>query len=333
LTAVVWDGSPLADLAEKSRRDFPNLRASRERTSRGLTDRRTKIAGIGSRDMDTTVVLMGSWGRAEVTDDSDDDFMLLIDGKQRDGVLPSIDQIEHVFDRPPGRTEIFGRPVSCIDLAEKIGLQEDGNDNLTRRMLFLLEGAPVSNDSIFHACRDRVLARYLDATVKDGRPPRFLLNDVIRYWRTICVDFAGKQHASNEKWGIRNAKLRTYRKVLFAGGLLPLLDCVSFAASEIPEFLKTSFDRPPTDRIASSFLEADAIDAGARALGAYDDFIGLMNQSKFRGSLAAVERDSADFSPELKEAKRLGQELQRGMLALLFETERYRGVVQEYAIF
>lgn len=99
------------------------------------------------------------------------------------------------------------------------------------------------------------------------------------------------------------------------------------------EFLKTSFDSPPTDRIASSFLEADAIDAGARALGAYDDFIALMNQSEFRGSLAAVERDSADNSPEFKEAKRLGQKLPSGMLALLFETDRYRGVVQEYAIF
>ncbi|MGH2782510.1 MAG: hypothetical protein ACRDLA_14095 [Thermoleophilaceae bacterium] len=33
--------------------------------------------------------------------------------------------------------------------------------------------------------------RYLDESVKDFRVPRFLLNDVVRYWRTICAGQAG----------------------------------------------------------------------------------------------------------------------------------------------
>src|SRR4029077_6202739 len=107
----------------------------------------------------------------------------------------------------------------------------------------------------------------------------------IRYWRTICVEFAGREKEGSEKWGLQNAKLRTYRKILFAGGLLPVLDCAELAAEGMPQFLEAQFDMPPTDRIASSFLKHRAADAGGRALGAYDEFLGLLDQSDFRDEL------------------------------------------------
>jgi len=47
----------------------------------------------------------------------------------------------------------------------------------------------------WRAGREHVLDGYLRGDVKDHRPPRFFLNDVIRYWRTITVDFVGKERA------------------------------------------------------------------------------------------------------------------------------------------
>ncbi len=325
--------SPLEILASASRRDFKNLLRARQRTSQGIEERLEKIATF-EHDPDASVVLMGSWGRAEVTAGSDDDFMLLVDGPDRSTVTPSIEHIAGVLDTPPGSRGPFGQPVFCDRLVEDIGLDRDSNNNLTRRMLFLLESVPLTATHVFIDARDRVLSRYLDESVKDYRPPRFLLNDVVRYWRTVCVDFAGKEYDGPEKWGLRNAKLRTSRKILFAGGLLPVLGCSRLDRDEMPMFLRDQFDMPPTDRIAAAFLQHSAIDAGARALGAYDEFLGLLDDQTFRDELHELARDAAGESEAFAVAGRLGHELQAGLLALLFETESsLPELVREYAIF
>ncbi|HZE05478.1 MAG TPA: hypothetical protein VE127_09655, partial [Solirubrobacteraceae bacterium] len=155
--------------------------------------------------------------------------------------------------------------------------------NLTRRLLLLLESVAVLNEPVHRNCRQRVLAGYLDESVKDYRPPRFLLNDLIRYWRTICVDFVGKERrGTGEKWALRNLKLGLSRKALFASGLLPILSCHRFAAADIGTFLEEAFEAPSIDRIATSFLEFGVLDAGVRAVDAYDAFIGLLNDGNAR---------------------------------------------------
>lgn len=324
--------SPLEHLAVKSGRDFPNLLSARERSAAGLRDRRQKLTEL-PHDPDTSIVLMGSWGRAEVTSRSDDDFMVLVDGSERDDVNPSIADVQSVLDRAPGDQGIFGKPVSCDLLVGNIGLDRDDNTNLSRRMLFLLESVPATGDDVYSSARARVLRRYLDESVKDFRLPRFLLNDTVRYWRTMCVDFAAKELAGREKWGLRNAKLRTSRKILFAGGLLPIFECARLERDAMFEFLDSQLDTPPTDRIAQAFLNQDAADSGARALGAYDEFLGRLDDDAFRRELRDVTRANAEQSAAFADARRLGRELEAGLLALLFETESLPKLVRDYAIF
>jgi hypothetical protein len=324
--------SPLEVLAEKVDRDFSHLLSARERTAAGLAERRASLEQL-EHSPQASIVLMGSWGRAEVTAGSDDDFMVLIHGGEDAEVKPSLEAVGGVLDHAPSEEGAFAAPVFSVNLVNEIGLDLDDNKNLTRRMLFLLESTPVSGDAIYATVRDEVLSRYIDQSVKPYRPPRFLLNDVVRYWRTICVDFAGKERKGPEKWGLRNAKLRTSRKILFAGGLLPILECFRTDEIEMRGFLEERLAMPPTDRIAQSFLDHQASDAGARTLGSYDEFVGRMNDVDFRRALQDVTRENADDSSAFSDVQRLGRELEDGLLALLYETRYLPEVVREYAIF
>ncbi len=150
----------------------------------------------------------------------------------------------------------------------------------------------------------------------------------------MCVDFAGKEYEGPEKWGIRNAKLRTSRKMLFAGGLLPVLTCADLPKCEMASYLKREFATPPTDRIAAAFLKQDEmIDAGARTLGAYDDFLGLLGDAATRRELETLDRNGAAHSELFQRVKTLGKTLESGLLALLFQPGDSAMLSRNYLIF
>lgn len=250
---------------------FGNIAAARDRTERGLVERRERLATL-DEDGDAIVVLMGSWGRSEVTRESDHDFMVLFEGSSREDARPTIDAVAELLGgRAPGSEEIFGRQVWLDDLRRKIGRDEDSNANLSRRMLLVLESVPVCGDQTHARALSGLLAGYLEANAKDYRPPRFLLNDLIRYWRTIAVDFESKmRQRKGEGWGLRNAKLRLSRKALFAAGLLPVLECYRYTSDEMGAYLVERMSVRPLDRMADVFIDHRELDGGVRSLSAYE---------------------------------------------------------------
>jgi hypothetical protein len=308
--------------------------AAQAETNRRLCERRERFESV-EVDEDATVVLTGSWGRHEITSESDDDFMVVFEGSVRDDARLSVEQVARILGgRPPGVEDIFGKSVALEDLREKIGRDKDTNANLTRRMLFILESVAVCGGDFHARARTSLIDGYLAANVKDYRPPRFLLNDLVRYWRTIAVDFESKMRArKGEGWGLRNAKLRLSRKALFAGGILPVLGCYRYPASDMLDYLDERMSVPPLDRIADAFLDHGAPDPGVRALNAYDEFLAILDDRDQRKQLSALGVDEARDSQLFTRIAELGKEFEAGLLTLLFDDPELHRWVRDYLIF
>lgn len=289
---------------------FSSIWAARDLTERGLVERRKRVATLEA-DRDATVVLMGSWGRNEVTSESDDDFMVVFEGPSREDACPTIDAVSELLGgRAPGSEEIFGKQV------------------------WLVESVPVCGDATHARALIGLLTGYLEANVKDHRPPRFLLNDLIRYWRTIAVDFESKMRdRRGEGWGLRNAKLRLSRKALFAGGLLPVLECYRYASDDMASYLGERMSVPPLDRIADVFVDHQALDAGVRSLSAYDEFLAILGDNNKRRQLTVLGVDAGAESPLFARVAELGREFEGGLLALLFDDPELRRRMREYIVF
>ena len=323
-----------AGALERLGAELPDLLAARARTREAVAARRAALGAL-PLDPGASVVLFGSWGRGELTRRSDDDWALLVDGAER-AVEPDPAALRAALGgegaRGPGRSGVFGGRIFCDDLLSRIGLDADSNANLTRRMLLMLESQPVAGDAVHRRCWERVLDGYLVDADRPYRPPRFFLNDLIRYWRTICVDFVGKEREGGEKWGIRNAKLRTSRKVLFAAGLVPLLQTHRFGRAERRDYLAAQLAAPATDRLAAAFLDCDARDAGVRALSAYDRWLGVLDDPERRAELESLAKETAHESAVFRDVRRHATELHRGLLVLLFDTPLLPHV-REHGIF
>jgi hypothetical protein len=324
--------TPLSALAAAGGVRFAALEAARARTAERCDAARAALAGM-PRDPDVAVVLLGSWGRGEVTQGSDDDVLVVTTGALRPGLQPTVAALRPAFAQATGAQGTFDDVVALADLAT-IGLEADSNRVLTRRMLVLLESAPLLGADVHREVLRGLLEAYLGGERRDRRPPRFLLNDVVRYWRTVAVDFEAKARSGDDgKWALRHAKLRTSRTMLFAGGLLPLLECHHVTADDAPALLLGELLRPPTDRIAAAFLRYDAVDVGIRTLGAYDRFLGVLDDPERRAALERLPREAARQDPVFQECRRLGREIQQGLTALLFEREPLRRLVRQYVVF
>jgi hypothetical protein len=322
--------TPLDHLAALADGKLDGLLRRSEQTELRLR-RRRKMLELLPLPSDLSVVFAGSWGRGEVTESSDNDFYLLtldsglaIDQETKRLIFTVFEEEEYEATKrrnakEPGPEATFGTRVILPHLLGRIGREEDSNANFTQRMLLALESVSISNPELHERARRAVIDGYLERPIKTKQPPRLFLNDVVRYWRTMCVDFAGKmRHRKGLGWGLRNAKLRTSRKLLFASGLLPLLRCANLESDAIRPFLLAQFEMSPNDRVADAFIAAGEPVVGVSTFESFGRFLDQLDKKEVREKLDKIPgRAEAEDSEEFREATDIGATIEDSLVKLL----------------
>lgn len=283
-------------------------------TSRAFSEEKiSKLREIlkdGDHDPTYTIVVGGSLARREASPCSDIDYFYFAedsDAMERARNFLKSKEMELLSEigKPPSTEGAFGSGPSetMHQLVSNIGGEDDENGKITRRILFLLEGEWLTSHRTFQKYRRTLLERYVPESIKDTQIARFLLNDIIRYYRTICVDFEFKTHEKNKGWASRYIKLRFSRKLLYFGGILAVAETKDLPRTEKIEKIERLLNIPTTRRILDLCDHEDA----TAALSLYGDFWDFMRKTENRDMLETIKLDMEEYPQEFEIFRKKGR--------------------------
>jgi predicted nucleotidyltransferase len=324
--------------------DLPNIAEAADLSARVRGQASELLKGIVPPIEAFDVLVMGSLAREELTANSDFDTLVVAFGLPTDvsitkRLLSSLTEVGQKLGlNRPGATRMFGRVVAAPDLTERIGLEDDTNVTHSRRILVLQESISIYQPDLRIRLVEAILDRYL-IDYKEDKPgvARFLLNDILRYWRTIAVDYQAKRWEQLEPdWGLRYLKLRISRKLTFAGTLVSVLLPYHTKQAANARYFREQFDMPALARLAQIY---PLLDNGSRtnlatALTIADEFCNALGNEAFRTMAASVE-DPSDMEREEEFAKwhMRSDELQMAIEQLFFRSECLRDASIRYSVF
>lgn len=267
-----------------------------------------------------SLIVNGSYARREASLHSDFDYFILHKGAIAPVDLNQIqDQVRAIVKKTigklPSKEGAFDAALEIGTLSKNIGGAKDTNEHITRRILFLTEGMAVNNPGLYAAQRDELIARYVSHEISDHQLGMFLLNDLIRYYRTVCVDFEYKTVESNKAWGIRNIKLVFSRKLLYFSGVLIAAEMAQRTALQKRQIAQELISLPPVERIRKVCRAA-----ADRAIESYATFLAALEEEHVREMLEKVTADRDSHTDEFKRLKNEGHHFSFHLMSALKST-------------
>jgi hypothetical protein len=164
----------------------------------------------------------------------------------------------------------------------------------------------------------------------------------------MAVDFASKQRdRAGEGWGLRNAKLRMSRKLIFASGLL-----VCFSANLDPELnrqistdqndVKSNLTNhirdyvrlTPLQILAKSIEQYEVPEAIAKQLfGAYSEFLRLLDDKKSREALEVLRASDSRTDPTFQQLREISRAFENVLDHIFFENPKVKPLTRKYGVF
>lgn len=293
-----------------------SIEKARQHSEAGIVLARSIASDVLGDEKGLIVGANGSFARREATTGSDIDlFYLLNSNAELEPVKRQNFEvgIGNARFKLPAEGGVFAECLRTEDLLKNIGGLDDTNTSLTRRMLLLLEGEWLHNHEGFTKARRELLARYVSDNTPKDKISLFLLNDIIRYWRTMCVDYEYKTGDGKKPRGIRLVKLRFSRLCLAFGGVVAVAETFDLVAEQKRQRLEELLSLDVLKRVESVIG-----DHARGALTLYDQFLAALDDEATRKKLSS---DGYENAAEFSDLRRLGRE---------FKDELIRSLVAKY---
>lgn len=270
------------------------------------------------------VYATGSFGRGEANDHSDLDVFIVGEGTAE---RPALDPLDEILIKADLIDAIRGMKIpdfsgggeylkhhTVDELIGSLGTPDDDATNtFTARLLLLLESSPLLGETVYRRITNRVITAYWRdyEDHKHDFMPAFLANDILRMWRTFCVNYeAFTQTDPPEKKAkrkLKNYKLKHSRLLTCYSALLYLLAVFVINKTVSPTDAVRMIDLSPTQRL--EWLKAQQQMAKAHAtierlIGQYEQFLSLTNEAE--NKLVSRMMDKGQATTFFKSAPELG---------------------------
>jgi hypothetical protein len=339
-SADLREGLALVGLAAE---DVPHVVAASDRSRQRIARARAALASLPS--CPGIPVVLGSHGRHEAGTHSDFDFAYVHEAESCAPEDAELDRRACLgalrdagFDVPE---KTFHRAVLLSGLVANVGGPGDTHEHLTHRALLLTESAWLRDREPARAAWARLFGVYRDGPTR-GRYVSSLLNDLHRYYRTVCLDYRHKIEEADKGWALRYMKLRHARKTLHLSNLV--LHCAERALADerggdgdgagFDARLAAELGTPPLLKIARSLHALGDGTPCADLWRSYDAYLEQVDESAVRAELDALplgEPQGEAFRRLKENAHRLDDAAERVVSALLADS-RTRGHLVRFGL-
>jgi hypothetical protein len=286
---------------------YPRLVESWAFTAERLRALRASLAEAGLPESVLTVATAGSLGRMEASQASDADLIVLL----REGVDSTspvalqahqtvLKLAEQLGFESPNPIGVFGTACTLEQICgDSVGKADEPMRIFGKRLLLLLETQPVFADGSYEQVLSAIVRRYsVHYVAQDPKKEwTFLVNDLIRYFRSLCVNYQWDFERDPLRWSLRNVKLRHSRLIMYCG-LLALLGEASKERHDKVSWLSERLKLTPMERL--SWVYAENRDYNFhRVAGLYNSFLVRLGDPEVRGALRAMQGYSERFRSEV----------------------------------
>ena len=251
----------------------------------------------------------GSFGRREASPYSDLDLFIASLSDEKDGVdrshLSRLNEILLKAELIRASKKLafpefsqdgrFLQHHTATRLIRSTGNQYDDAENtFTARLLLLLESRPLIGEDVHARIIDDVIERYWREFPdhSDRFMPAYLANDILRYWRTLCLNYEaatsekslGKQSTRERaKRKIKNYKLKHSRMLTCYSAVLHLLFIYDRNKTVTPSEAQLMISLTPTERVefvANQLGDHELAAPINNFLGKYERFLDVTSVSE-----------------------------------------------------